>query len=465
MRRVTSSATSVFLSCLATASVALVSLASRNSQAVLAQSPEPRVEEVPGAVRLQSPNSALRSKELLEGRYAKIVFQGKSRTCARDCFIRFIKTNPSGEVSGIEYIYSHKNASQINSALGHSDNTKIYNVDSANIISIERDDCLFCRNPLTLTLKEDPESRIGSKNAFAFGYDASLLLGRYGNVTFIENGTRYVRFCYIVSFGIAAKDCIDEVDYVLADQGMRVDQMSEDQIKSYGVTTSSKYIESIVTTAVAFRRDPNSATLMASRKLEEQEARRHEEERLVAEAKRHEEERLAAVARQRREEEERLATEARQQREEEERLVAENKRREEERLAIEAKRREEERLAIEAKRREEERLATVARQQREEEERLATVARQQREEEERLATVAKRHEEEPPQNSYSELGGQAIEMIGRFALNAIAEYLSPGSQRHGGSGKSSVHVRGYHRKDGTYVRPYTRSRPDSGKKN
>lgn len=55
----------------------------------------------------------------------------------------------------------------------------------------------------------------------------------------------------------------------------------------------------------------------------------------------------------------------------------------------------------------------------------------------------------------------------RGALNVVAEepapypaILRPGGSDHsytGGAGR--VHVRGYHRRDGTYVRPHTRSRP------
>ena len=51
---------------------------------------------------------------------------------------------------------------------------------------------------------------------------------------------------------------------------------------------------------------------------------------------------------------------------------------------------------------------------------------------------------------------------------AVLPADSAGARRLGGgssaspSGGGSVHVRGYYRRDGTYVRPHTRSRPGSG---
>jgi hypothetical protein len=53
---------------------------------------------------------------------------------------------------------------------------------------------------------------------------------------------------------------------------------------------------------------------------------------------------------------------------------------------------------------------------------------------------------------------------------AVAAARSPASASSGGGaggcvGSCPVHVRGYTRKDGTYVRPHTRSRPGGGRKN
>lgn len=52
----------------------------------------------------------------------------------------------------------------------------------------------------------------------------------------------------------------------------------------------------------------------------------------------------------------------------------------------------------------------------------------------------------------------------KFEADAAAARAAAGASGSGGgcTGDCSVHVRGYYRKDGTYVRPHTRSRPGSG---
>ncbi|OAV64719.1 hypothetical protein Barb6_03132 [Bacteroidales bacterium Barb6] len=49
----------------------------------------------------------------------------------------------------------------------------------------------------------------------------------------------------------------------------------------------------------------------------------------------------------------------------------------------------------------------------------------------------------------------------KYGIENIPTYNNSSSTYYEGSG-GTVHVKGYHRKDGTYVRPYTRSAPRSG---
>ena len=267
--------------------------------------------------------------------------------------------------------------------------------------------------------------------------------------------------------------------------GHSITELARDEQFQTVYNTPSQYILKIVSNDCVFNQDPISLGLVEEKVDVSRKARRREDERLAAEAKRREDERLIAEAKRR--EDERLiaegqaprgraadsrgqaprgrAADSRGQAREDERLIAEAKRREDERLiAEEAKHREDERLIAEAKHREDQRLIAEEAERREDERPIAEAKR--REDERLAAEEAKRREDErlaaedettPSQGSYSHLAAKTFQVLGEFALNALAQYLEPGSPGHTRSANRDVRVRGYKRKDGTHVQPHTQT--------